>query len=122
MAGKDLERVRHVATRITHVLEGITDAKAIHGDVKPRNFVMVKGDDYAAIDLDAAAFLDEEVGQKETSSGCLPPEQARVVYHRNIHGREAADGPKAVKAQISYDMWQVYSNLPHAALWTPQST
>ena len=108
MAGKNLAKVRQVAECITYVLEGIAGEGAIHGDVKPRNFVMVKGDDYAAIDLDAAAFLDEEVGQKETSSGCLPPEQARVVYHRNIHGREAADGPKAVKAQISYDMWQVY--------------
>ena len=111
MAGKNLVKVRNVATCITEVLGGITDAGVIHGDVKPRNFVMMKNGNYAAIDLDAAVVLngESEAGQKKTSSGCLPPEQARVEYHRRIHGDGAPDGPEAVIARTSYDMWQVYS-------------
>ena len=66
---------------------------------KTRNLVMRQTGDFSVIDLDAAATIDatkardldipaEErglylAGQKDTSSGCLPPEQAAVVlYHR----------------------------------------
>ena len=55
----------------------------MHGDVKARNFVSRgEGVGYAAIDLDNAALIGEYAGQKRTSSGYLPPEQAAVEYNK----------------------------------------
>jgi serine/threonine protein kinase len=79
----------------------------MHGDVKARNFVCRgEGVGYAAIDLDNAASIDEngeEVGQKRTSSGYLPPEQAAVEYHKL--NKKHGEGPPKVKASHEYDKW-----------------
>ena len=105
MAGTDSLKVRQVATNIARCLQIMHHEGVIHGDVKPRNFVMVQDGNYAAIDLDAAALLGKEkVGQKQTSSGCLPPEQARIEQYRRVHGNTAG-GPESVMAEKSYDMW-----------------
>jgi serine/threonine protein kinase len=75
----------------------------MHGDVKAPNFVSCgEGVGYAAIDLDNAALIGlEEAGQKQTSSGYLPPEQAAVEYNKHI-GQVATD---RVKVSSQYDMW-----------------
>jgi len=84
LAGKNMLRVRGIAAGIAGCLRKMHAAGVLHGDVKSRNFVLLPTLEYAAIDLDAAAAIDSVAlaGQKPTSSGCLPPEQAAVLLHR----------------------------------------
>ena len=83
IAGKAIFMVRFIAIQIAKCLQFLNEeCKVMHGDVKARNFVScVEGVGYAAIDLDNAALIGlEKAGQKRTSSGYLPPEQAAVEY------------------------------------------
>ena len=78
-----------VAVGVAKALKYINAAGVMHGDVKPRNVVPLKDwKGYAIIDLDAAADIDGQAraGQKPTSSGCVPPEQAVVL----LYGRQGA--------------------------------
>jgi serine/threonine protein kinase len=92
---KDILKVRDIAIAIARILEFLNETCGVmHGDVKARNFVPL-GEDvviaspdhddvvvYAAIDLDNAALIGKEyAGQKRTSSGYMPPEQADVEYY-----------------------------------------
>ena len=85
-AGKNVLIVKMIAMSVAKCLKEMNGYGFIHGDVKSRNFVMVRAGEYAAIDLDAAAPIDGKslAGQKTTSSGCLPPEQAQVVLHQRL--------------------------------------
>ena len=115
IAGKDALMVRSIAIQIAKCLQFLNEeCNVMHGDVKARNFVSRgEGVGYAAIDLDKAASTDEngeEAGQKQTSSGYLPPEQAAVEYH--LREKEqgasedfASEGPAKIKASHKYDMW-----------------
>jgi serine/threonine protein kinase len=98
LAGKDMLRVRTIAISTAKCLQYLHSKGKMHGDLKPRNLVMLRNGEFGVIDLDAAATFDptkarhpdtpaEErgwylAGQKDTSSGCLPPEQAELVLHR----------------------------------------
>ena len=106
-AGKNMHAVRGVAFSIAQCLREMnqpaTGPGTMHGDVKNRNFVLLGPFKYGAIDLDAAATIDPTraanttgaarakylAGQKATSSGCLPPEQAAVVLHSRLRRRAA---------------------------------
>jgi len=115
IASKDVHAVRSIAIQIAKCLQFLNEeCNVMHGDVKARNFVSRgEGVGYAAIDLDKAASTDEngeEAGQKQTSSGYLPPEQAAVEYH--LREKEqgasedfASEGPAKIKASHKYDMW-----------------
>ena len=103
---KAIFMVRFIAIQIAKCLQFLNEeCKVMHGDVKARNFVSgSEGFGYAAIDLDNAALIDKEnAGQKRTSSGYLPPEQAAVEYH--LREKEHGEGPPEVKASPQYDMW-----------------
>ncbi|CAB9507236.1 Ankyrin Repeat [Seminavis robusta] len=82
IAGRNLPMVLSIATCIAECLQYLNEkCQVVHGDVKARNFVSLGvGAGFAAIDLDNAASIEdcEAVGKKRTSSGYLPPEQARV--------------------------------------------
>ena len=106
LAGKSMVKVRAIATSIATCLREMHRRGFIHGDVKGRNFVMLPNGDYAAIDLDAAAAIDGATlaGQKPTSSGCLPPEQAAVLlheHHRNMIRSAASNSESATEAVAS---------------------
>ena len=104
IAGKDILLVRSIAIDIAKCLQFLNEkCKVMHGDVKARNFVSRgEGLGYAAIDFDNAAIIgSEKAGQKQTSSGYLPPEQAVVEYHM----REKEQSPTEVNASPQYDMW-----------------
>jgi len=108
IAGKAIFMVRFIAIQIAKCLQFLNEeCKVMHGDVKAPNFVSCgEGVGYAAIDLDNAASIDEngeEAGQKRTSSGYLPPEQAAVEYHKLY--KEHGKGPPKVNASTQYDMW-----------------
>ena len=99
-AGINMLTVRAIAASIAKCLQTMHAKGVLHGDVKSRNFVLLTTGEHAAIDLDTAATIDPSAaatlcitdprqlpaiclaGQKPTSSGCLPPEQAAVVLHR----------------------------------------
>jgi ankyrin repeat protein/serine/threonine protein kinase len=88
VAGKDLFAVTSIAKEIAHCLKFLNEnCGTIHGDVKARNFVArgVGLVGFAAIDLDNAASIGrDKAGEKRTSSGYLPPEQAAVeAYFRS---------------------------------------
>lgn len=82
IAGKDLGAVVSTAKDLAQCLRFLNEKCGVmHGDVKARNFVARGvGLGFATIDLDnAASIVDgEAAGQKRTSSGYLPPEQAAV--------------------------------------------
>ena len=108
IAGKAIFMVRFIAIQIAKCLQFLNEeCNVMHGDVKARNFVSRgEGVGYAAIDLDNAASIDvngEEAGQKQTSSGYLPPEQAAVEYHKL--NKEHGESPPKVQASTQYDMW-----------------
>jgi serine/threonine protein kinase len=110
VAGKDLFAVTSIAKEIALCLKFLNETCGIiHGDVKARNFVArgVGLVGFAAIDLDNAAFIESETaGQKRTSSGYLPPEQAAVeVFDRSQGATDVGDRPERVTATIQYDMW-----------------
>ena len=75
--------VLHIAKSIAGVLYYFNDKCHIcHGDTKDRNFIrqgMSGG--FAAINMDNSARHGELLGQKRSSLGYLPPEQARVEYY-----------------------------------------
>jgi serine/threonine protein kinase len=95
VAGTNVHLALHIAICAAKCLQHINEECAVmHGDVKARNFVaMGVGGGYAAIDFDAAAKIDEEdlAGQKETSSGCIPPEQAGIVAYLRKLAKEAEE-------------------------------
>ena len=111
IAGKAIFMVRFIAIQIAKCLQFLNEeCKVMHGDVKARNFVSgSEGFGYAAIDLDNAALIDKEnAGQKRTSSGYMPPEQATVEYHIRIE-QVAAKGVKTSpmlpeQAAVEYQM------------------
>jgi len=106
IAGKDVHAVRSIAIQIAKCLQFLNEeCNVMHGDVKARNFVSRgEGVGYAAIDFDNSALMSsEEAGQKRTSSGYLPPEQAAVEYY--LREKEHGEGPPKVKASPQYDMW-----------------
>jgi hypothetical protein len=84
IAGKNLRLVIYIALEIAKCLQFLNEDMGIsHGDVKERNVIsrgVAKG--YLMIDLDNSARLGDPAGQKETSTGYLPPEQAKVLYHK----------------------------------------
>jgi serine/threonine protein kinase len=103
IAGKNVHAVRSIAIQIAGCLKFLNETcEVMHGDVKARNFVSRgEGVGYAAIDFDNAASIGEYAGQKTTSSGYLPPEQAAVEYKKKI-GQVATE---RVEASPQYDMW-----------------
>ena len=106
IAGKAIFMVRFIAIQIAKCLQFLNEeCKVMHGDVKARNFVSgSEGVGYAAIDLDNAALIDKEnAGQKRTSSGYMPPEQAKVEYYLRKEKKGAC--PADVLASPQYDMW-----------------
>lgn len=109
IAGVNVPRVTDILTSIARCLEQMAVRGVMHGDVKGRNFVLMgAGGDWAAIDLDAAARLQsEKAGRKPTSSGFLPPEQARVVLEHRLKDVDGASIPQSVLpvASVQYDMW-----------------
>eukprot|EP00977_Amphora_coffeiformis_P027874 scaffold34655_cov157-Amphora_coffeaeformis.AAC.5 len=83
IAAKNIGAILHMARSIARVLYYFNDKCHItHGDTKDRNFICqgARGD-YAAIDMDNSVRHGELVGQKRSSSGYIPPEQARVEYY-----------------------------------------
>ena len=98
--------VRSIAIQIAKCLQFLNETcEVMHGDVKARNFVSRgEGVGYTVIDFDNAALIGlEEAGQKRTSSGYLPPEQAAIEYHKL--NKKHGEGPPKVKASTQYDMW-----------------
>jgi len=88
-ANTQLHMIYHIARSIANILRFLNEeCLIIHGDVKCRNFVAWEvGGKYVAIDFDNSSNIEngEEVGKKETSSGCPPPEQAAIVLaHRTV--------------------------------------
>ena len=87
VAGKDAFAVRAIAVDIAKCLQFLHERGVMHGDIKSRNLVSLgPGKGYAVIDLDAAATIDgiQLAGEKQTSSSCLPPEQAAVLLHHEL--------------------------------------
>ncbi|KAL3923598.1 MAG: hypothetical protein SGILL_001568 [Bacillariaceae sp.] len=110
IAGKDLLTVAAVAKEIALCLKFLNETCGIiHGDVKARNFVAkgVGKVGFAAIDLDNASSIGREAaGQKRTSSGYLPPEQAAVeAYERTRDSDHTEPSASLVIASSQYDMW-----------------
>jgi ankyrin repeat protein/serine/threonine protein kinase len=110
VAGKDLMTVTTIAKEIALCLKYLNETCGIiHGDVKARNFVAkgVGKIGFAAIDLDNASSIGREpAGQKRTSSGYLPPEQANVeAYNRTGESSNGEQGAPVVIASSQYDMW-----------------
>eukprot|EP00035_Acanthoeca_spectabilis_P028036 m.468936 g.468936 ORF g.468936 m.468936 type:complete len:1038 (-) comp27975_c0_seq1:34-3147(-) len=103
VAGVDPDYTRSIALTIARCLKFMnTERGVLHGDVKARNFVgLGQGRGFAAIDLDASANItsSERVGQKDTSTGCAPPEFARVLAHRC--GSHALQSAAAAEAEIA---------------------
>ncbi|KAL3918524.1 MAG: hypothetical protein SGILL_004196, partial [Bacillariaceae sp.] len=110
VAGKDLLTVTAIAKEIALCLKFLNEkCRIIHGDVKARNFVAkgVGRIGFAAIDLDNASSIGREsAGQKRTSSGYLPPEQAAVeAYDRTGESSNGEHRAPVVIASCQYDMW-----------------
>jgi serine/threonine protein kinase len=103
IAGKKLPFVLHVVMSIAKCLQFMNETCGlIHGDVKASNFVSTSvGGDFLAIDLDNAALIGKEkAGQKRTSSGYLPPEQAAVeLYERSKLENEESRKTKLKEAE-----------------------
>ena len=100
VAGKNVAKIRSVASGIAVCLQGMHAKKMLHGDVSKRNFAMLAGGRCTAIDLAAAVKIDGEslAGQTtNTASGSLPPEQAAIVYHRR-RLELLADNTRGMKA------------------------
>lgn len=135
IAGKKVDVVRNLAISIAKNLRFLNETcQVMHGDVEARNFIPsgTRGD-YVTIDLDSSSNIAgmEAVDQKEIGSGCLPPEQAEVLYAESEKANknqlpQAANkqeylsknatrigclqnvifqGVKPVKASSQYDMW-----------------
>jgi hypothetical protein len=98
--------VSHAAINIAKSLQFINEqCRIVHGDVKARNFVKVGGD-FRAIDFDNACEVGESAGKKVTSTGYLPPEQARkVLFGAGTQGLAQLTSVKGVNAYNKYDMW-----------------
>lgn len=111
VAGKSPYEVLGIAVKLAECLRFVGDeCNMMHGDVKSRNFVdRGKGFGLAIIDLDAAAEINGTnlAGQKVTSSGCLPPEQAAVVLYNRMQARRAEahshHAPKRSRSAIVRD-------------------
>ena len=122
IAGVNVARVTDILAGIAERLQQMAELNVMHGDVKGRNFVlMAESQEWAAIDLDAATNLVHrdahgkivppgKAGLKPTSSGFLPPEQAKVVLEWRLAGhvgqlKDDAMRDQLPDASVQYDMW-----------------
>ena len=104
IAGHDFFAVRKIAHDLALALDHLhnhqSENRRIHADVKPLNAVRVNST-WTLIDFDVSCKLGQAFGAKVPSSGCCPPEMARVLL-------KAADGTAELSeylASVAYDLW-----------------
>mmetsp|Transcript_8728 Transcript_8728/g.25158 ORF Transcript_8728/g.25158 Transcript_8728/m.25158 type:complete len:627 (-) Transcript_8728:126-2006(-) len=115
-AGSDWIRVRAIAADLLQALDHLHSRGVIHGDLKPQNAMRV-GETWQLIDLDVSCELGAPFGSKPPSSGCCPPEMARVLLDTGGDSGRLRE----YRAAVAYDLWSfgtVLYNLACAvSLW-----
>ena len=94
IVGVNPQYVIKVTISIVNCLQSLNEkCNIIHGDVKPRNFVATRDNEYyTAIDLDNVSIIKKEsAGKKRISSAFLPPEQANVEHSIRLSGKIHVD-------------------------------
>eukprot|EP01047_Picozoa_sp_COSAG01_P010075 COSAG01_NODE_423_length_17260_cov_203.736962_9_plen_1246_part_00 len=107
-AGRDRSQVTAILRQIAEHLRYLhVSCGRIHGDLKPRNVILIELDlqgtgqlIWCLIDLDASCAIGEKAGQKITSSAYFPPEMARYQLE-TAHGRDI----ERIVASVQFEMW-----------------
>jgi serine/threonine protein kinase len=131
-AGRERRQVVEILVQVATHLRYLNEiCGRIHGDLKPRNLILLELDTvdedgvvtgtewtWCVIDLDASCKIGDVAGQKITSSAYFPPEMAR----RELAAVDDAQRPSVV-ASVGFEMWYfgclVYQlcTLDGATLW-----
>eukprot|EP01049_Picozoa_sp_SAG25_P017497 SAG25_NODE_4553_length_791_cov_1.414740_1_plen_175_part_01 len=99
IAGRDRRRVVGILYQVaTHLRYMNDECGRIHGDLKPRNLLLVEVETssgkqlvWVLIDLDASCKIGALAGQKVTSSAFYPPEMARQELMKHASSTHAVD-------------------------------
>ena len=95
IAGRDQQQIVKIASQIAEHLRYLNEeCGRIHGDIKPRNIVLLQvGDElvWMLIDLDASVEIGTPAGLKKTSSACYPPEMARRELQEASFSKEKVE-------------------------------
>ena len=81
IAGVNKAEVVSICRQVVLHLQYLAACGRIHGDIKPRNIVMIDGR-WILIDMDAASEIGAPAGRKVTSTACWPPEMTRAQKRR----------------------------------------
>ena len=103
MAGRNQKQVAEILYQLVGHLKYLNEeCGRIHGDIKPRNIVLLQLGTALAwvlIDLDASCEIGSLAGQKVTSSAFLSPEMARQQL------APPASKADLVTASVQLEMW-----------------
>eukprot|EP01047_Picozoa_sp_COSAG01_P008155 COSAG01_NODE_317_length_18969_cov_378.101219_17_plen_1851_part_00 len=118
-AGRNIERVRELLTKIVECFEYCEKRKFIHGDIKPLNLVLISLGSYLIvklIDFDASSKYGEPCHLKFSSAFAPPQLAAELLEYESTIRNTPADAPQdswtewvkhrgILTASVSTDIW-----------------
>ena len=111
--------VRKIMSDLGQALQMLHETGRIHADLKGANTVRV-GLKWVLTDMDAACEIDKEFGSKAPSSGCCPPEMAKILLAASTDETAGnINHLKTYKGNIAYDLWSFGILLYHLVKGRP---